>query len=223
MGPRGLRYNESTDDLIKAYGMLGHGRPEAPVGSFEAVGLDDKACFDRLNRYAPYGLTTGRTLPDGSLERSDVDWSSVSWGRLQQRCRSENAGRFAPMQYQKRDADAMLHDELEFGPMISSKPLQAPPKKRTAVLIRTWDSYNYTENDLFNIRAIVTELALWSRAEYEVILFVNVKDKTLPIYTDREIHQQVLEASVPLELRDMAMLWNEDVLGTMYSKLGMSE
>lgn len=95
------------------------------------------------------------------------------------------------------------------------------PKKhsRTAVLIRTWEGYSYTDNDLHTIRALITELSLLSGGEYQLYLFVNVKDREADIYGNPQVYQDVLKRVVPRELRDIAVLWTERVCEDWYPKV----
>jgi hypothetical protein len=94
---------------------------------------------------------------------------------------------------------------------------------RSAVLIRTWDSYKYEENDLQAVRSLVSELSLQSRGQYEVFLFVHVKDNSLPIWTDQQVYDDMLRQSVPEEFQDMAVLWSEAQCAHMYPQTGTNE
>ncbi|KAK4888687.1 hypothetical protein LTR49_028833, partial [Elasticomyces elasticus] len=131
--------------------------PKPLFRSYNSVGLDDAVCFDRHSRYRPYGLG-GKSVPAAAAisenNQGEVDWSTVSWGSLQEQCLSENPG-------------PESHDAHQ-------------SHGRSAVLIRTWDTYQYQENDLQAIRSLVSELSLQSRGQYEVFLFVHVKDNSLP-------------------------------------------
>lgn len=66
--------------------------PEPLFGSHEELGLNDRVCYDRVNRLAPYGL---RSFKDGDNEGLDqvveTDWTNVKWDRAQQRCHEKNA------------------------------------------------------------------------------------------------------------------------------------
>ncbi|KAK6394279.1 hypothetical protein LTR81_026320 [Elasticomyces elasticus] len=94
---------------------------------------------------------------------------------------------------------------------------------RSAVLIRTWDTYQYQENDLQAIRPLVSELSLQSRGQYEVFLFVHVKDNSLPLWTDKNTYDDVLRTSVPREFQDMVVLWNEAKCFKEYPRVGTNE
>lgn len=176
--------------------------PDPLFGSYRAIGLDDNVCFDRHGRYGPYGLgseSSSATSLEIESSSHEIDWNKVSWGSLQRKCVLENWNESVPV-------------------AVSDKSL-----RRSAVLIRTWDSYDYEENDLQAIRSLVSELSLQSRGQYEVFLFVHVKDSSLPIWTDRQIYDDVLRQSVPEEFRDMAVLWNEAQCAHAYSQTGTNE
>lgn len=93
-------------------------------------------------------------------------------------------------------------------------------KPRTAILIRTWEGYEYKENDIQAIRALVTETSLLTGGEYQVFLFVNIKQREANIYDDERIYQDLLKRTVPKELRDIAILWTERVLEDWYPHVG---
>ncbi|EOD44549.1 hypothetical protein UCRNP2_8742 [Neofusicoccum parvum UCRNP2] len=103
------------------------------------------------------------------------------------------------------------------------KPKQARKLlPRTAVLIRTWHDFQYDDEDLFYLRAITTELAVNSGGEYEVHLLIHVKDNDLPIWSDEETYQRVLNESLPEEFRGMGTLWTERQMSLVYGGLAES-
>jgi hypothetical protein len=179
--------------------------PEPLLGSYRMHGLDDTVCFDRRGRYGPYGLGSNgssATTIETESNYDDLEWNNVSWGSLQKRCTSDNWNELKPAA-ENDESKGTLH--------------------RSAVLIRTWDSYEYKENDLQAIRSLVSELSLQSRGQYEVFLFVHVKNSSLPIWTDQQIYNDVLRRSVPQEFRDMAVLWNEAQCAQAYPLTGTNE
>lgn len=226
-GPRGLAYNQTVDDLPMAYMGKPAGYPDPDVGSWEALGLHENVCFDRDGRLGPFGLN-GDNSNEHDTTRSQVDWSQVRWGKLQDECMLRNKARYddstVPNRLpgkeevpQKRDtASTAGHKRQVSAPADAHRT----HKKRTAILIRTWDSYEYRENDLQAIRSLIAEVSLLSGGEYHVFLLVNVKDKKLPIYSDGEAYQKVLRDHVPEEFRDMAVLWTEQVCQEWYPKVG---
>ena len=224
MGPRGVRLNESAVDLVHAYPQTCKGIrckclehkshmltlspsdfPRPLFGSHQAISLDDTVCFDRHGRYGPYGSQGGsgaaRTLDVESIPY-ELDWNKVHWGSLQKKCITENWNI----------------------PLLAAEP--DTPKKalhRSAVLIRTWDTYEYEDDDLQAIRSLVSELSLQSQGQYEIFLFVHVKNNSLPIWSDQQVYDDVLRRSVPQEFRDMAVLWSEVQCARAYPLPGVNE
>lgn len=105
-------------------------------------------------------------------------------------------------------------------PPKSGKPKHlAGPEPRTALLLRTYTGKEYSENDKQVIRSLITELSLRTGGQYQVFLFVHVKDTAYAIWDDEETYQYVLQRSVPPEFRDIAVLWNDEATQTMYPKI----
>ena len=182
--------------------------PDFPVplfGSYEAIGLDHNVCFDRFARYGPYGVGSEYSAAssfESEVRPHEIDWNNVSWGALQRRCVAEN---------------------WDDATMIRASETPGEVSLRSAVLIRTWDSYKYEENDLQAVRSLVSELSLQSRGQYEVFLFVHVKDNSLSFWTDQQVHDDILRRSVPEEFRDMAVLWSEAQCAHAYPETGINE
>lgn len=102
----------------------------------------------------------------------------------------------------------------------SSKSKQIPGSEaRTAVLLRTYTGKSYSDNDQQVIRSLITELSLRTGGQYQVFLFVHVKDTAYAIWDDEGTYQYVLEKNVPPEFRDIAVLWNDEATQTMYPKI----
>ena len=221
-GARGQRLNESQDDVVRAWPVVPSGFPAASIGSAESVGLDSNLCFDRYNLYGPYGLGQEETESPAHWQRpkQTPKWHQVDWGRLQDQCLAENQDRFdkkAPQPVSSRHTTdpPRGHDEMP-PPTPSSSPRR---HSRTALLIRTWEGYAYTENDLETIRALVTELSLRSGGEYEVVLFINIKNKELDIFNDDQVYRDTVAANAPAEFRNITMLWSERVLENWYPSM----
>lgn len=92
-------------------------------------------------------------------------------------------------------------------------------KGQTAVVLRTWDNYNYTDVRRAWLRALIAETSLHSGGEYEVFLLINVKDDRIRLDQDSEVYEEVLRECVPEEFRDIALLYNQNVLKTWYPKV----
>ncbi|KAL2129966.1 hypothetical protein VTI74DRAFT_7055 [Chaetomium olivicolor] len=89
---------------------------------------------------------------------------------------------------------------------------------RTALLLRAFTGKTYTENDKMVIRSLITELNLRSGGEFEVFLFVHVRDNEQDIWTEAG-YEKALEEHVPEEFRTIAILWNEVAVDHKYPRL----
>lgn len=226
-GPRGLDMHESIQDLALGWRHSAPNFPEAAVGSASVVGLNEDVCFDVYNRYGAYGFAQGDTRGHNSWTRPDdyPDWKTTRWGQLQDACLERNKRRYSsdartpmnivPTKVLPGDADSF--DEEANEARFATKPKF---HHRTALLIRTWEGYTYTDNDLQAIRSLVSELSLLTGGEYQVFLFVNVKQHDADIYNDPQVYNDILRQVVPQELRDISLLWTEKVCEEWYPKVG---
>ncbi|KAK0346686.1 hypothetical protein LTR02_014003 [Friedmanniomyces endolithicus] len=221
-GARGRLLNDSLEDIATAWSLIPHGYPAATLGDASAVNADASHCFDRYNRFGPYGYGQGERGDVEGWQRPVVkpDWSSVRWDQLQEQCLELNRERYAPNARQptllRPDADFSV--EAKRGqPSKRETPAYHP---RTAVLIRTWQGYEYAENDLQTIRAMMTELALISGGEYQVFLLVAVGDHGVNVTSNSQVYADILSESVPREFRSIAVLWDEELLQSLYPDVG---
>ncbi|KAK8052759.1 hypothetical protein PG996_012060 [Apiospora saccharicola] len=100
---------------------------------------------------------------------------------------------------------------------------KAAKEQRTALLIRTYTGKTYSDNDKHILRSLISELSLRTGGQYQVFLLVQVKDNDLPIWEKYEAYRQVVLNSVPLEFADMTILWDDQVVRSMYPKLGAEQ
>jgi hypothetical protein len=175
-----------------------------------------------------------------------ADYRKVDWGAAQGRCFDANAGRFSSASPYSIKGVATSE---EIGQVEEAMPETEPPKidtnittvhntsasiagrdaspkkklHRTAVVVRTWDTYAYGEDDILYLRALIAELSLGSAGEYDVHLLVQVKDETVPIWADDDAYQEHLQKSVPEEFWGMATLWSESQMLMIYKSLSKDE
>lgn len=200
---------------LQSYQGIPRGFPDSVIGFKNLTRLGDGACFDRYGKYGPYGYGYGQSLggigagQEGDLEGADkvwndkeeVDYSTVRWADAQRQCIH---ARFKERQVSDVD-DA----------------LRAPttPGVRTAVLIRTDTHHNYGAEDILNLRSVISELSLASGGRYEIHFLIRVLDESLPIWSDEETYQKVLEMSLPAEFHGMGTLWSEKQMSLIYNGL----
>jgi Protein of unknown function (DUF3405). len=218
---------------IYAYPGVVQGQPRHIIGSYEVLGFRDDVCFDRFGRFGPYGL--GYTIEEGGFgagldtenEGSEVVWestgkidySAVDWGDAQTRCHQANQHRF--------------HDAIEHGehlPSFSNEPSDLPRSPRpsssqlteretlprTAIVIRAYTGYLWTAHAVLNVRAMISEAALSSGAEYSVHILLHVRDDHEPIWADPDTVQEILDRFVPPEFHDICTLWSEAQMRVIY-------
>ncbi|KAH7035327.1 uncharacterized protein B0I36DRAFT_318112 [Microdochium trichocladiopsis] len=173
-----------------------------------------------------------------------VEWQDMNWAETQRRCYNANAARFKDMPAVHQDPHGFyIHEKpAAFPPKnilaeTSSTKLDTsgpgardtsstPPESsqgavqkqsRTAVVIRCWDEFLWREEDVMNLRSLITEMSLASGGRYDVHLLVQVKnDAKFPVWADAEIYKERIEASIPAEFRGMVTLWTETQMLALY-------
>lgn len=224
---------------VRMYEAVPKGFPDNAMGSPELLGLRNDICYDRFGRLGPYGL--GYSLNKGGSgamlegdrdgaddvwsEYPEVDFRSVKWADVQERCFEANTHRFNVSKKTPTSNDAAATDSVSpyLGPQggdKSSEPGSGSLKlPRNVVVIRTWTDYPYTIEDIMYLRSIISELSILSGGEYTVHFLIQVKDENLPIFSDEETKDRVLRDSLPEEFRGMGTLWNEKQMLLMYGGL----
>ncbi|KAI0164816.1 hypothetical protein GGR57DRAFT_213087 [Xylariaceae sp. FL1272] len=88
---------------------------------------------------------------------------------------------------------------------------------RTAVVVRCWDEYIWREEDIMNLRSLITELSLASGGRYDVHLLVQVKNEAAhPIWADSNVYKNRINETLPPEFQGIATLWTETQMLAMY-------
>ncbi|KAI1639034.1 hypothetical protein F4809DRAFT_186378 [Biscogniauxia mediterranea] len=234
-GPSG----EEVDDLLVFKGVPKN-FPAPGIGSYSVLNMDGDLCFERETRFGPYGFQNANDTSEPAME-----WNKVRWGRLQDECVKKNKARYdmhgKSNPYlglvEKRDLDTQSNP-VDTRHSLRRRPAEpnsgrgvlektgfrkakatTVTEARSALLLRTYTGKEYNENDKQVIRSLVTELSLRTGGQYQVFLFVHVKDTSYAIWDDESVYQAVLEQAVPPEFRDMAILWNDEATQGMYTKL----
>ncbi|KAG9539863.1 hypothetical protein KCV01_g26155, partial [Aureobasidium melanogenum] len=168
---------KSSVPQLLAYPGLPKGFPDPIMGSYEIFGMNGDVCFDRYGRLGPYGLGYSKRWGgsgagmEGHREGADqvwggkteIDYREVSWAQAQQKCAQKNKNRFKPVPKARNH----FFTDMPVGGPEDDKPKreEKQDKKllpRQAVVIRTWHDYQYDDEDMFYLRALVNELSLQS-------------------------------------------------------------
>lgn len=193
---------------VFAYPGLPQNMSEASFGSYETLGLEEKMCFDRFGRFAPYGY--GVPIEDGGLGPGNlsekagservfyqmgkiIDYKNVDWGTAQDRCYSKNKARF----------------EDSADPKIQRV-------KRHAYVLRVWEGFYFNEHNMYTLRAMINELSLKSGGEYDVHFLLHIKNNSIPIWADQEVYAQTVRDNMPQEFWNMTTLWSEAQMTNYY-------
>jgi len=192
--------------------------PEPLAGYFEALALN-KTWFSSESRYGPYGYVES----EATNSRRPVDWSKIDWALLQDDCLARNKHRFRPTTnltiLPKLEKNNSWKSRLGFthlnSPVRDSRHLTG----RTAIVLRTWDCYEYKEEDLYNLRSLIVETTLSSGGEYAIFLLVHVRDPERNIFGSEANYAAALDELLPPELRPMAVLFDNSLLESWYPKI----
>ncbi|KAI1295782.1 hypothetical protein F5Y03DRAFT_300566 [Xylaria venustula] len=170
------------------------------VGDTNVLGGARK-CFRASTRLEQYRSSNGR------------DWSDINWGRLQSQCISTSNELLSHEEEMQRIWRQPPSQEGERNSTARSEP-------DTAIVLRTWDDYQYTENRLAWLRALIAEASLQRTHRYRVFLLVNIKDPDVHLEENADDYERLLQKCVPKEFRHMAFLFNERTLKAWYPLIG---
>jgi uncharacterized protein DUF3405 len=205
---------------LRVYSGVPSGLPNPVIGSYDALGIRDDICFERFGKLGPYGFGYDKKSGgsgagmEGDREGTDAVWSdsgkvdfrSVNWAEAQERCLSANQHLF-------QNVPSQIPSNFTF----TKRDTVLLSKK--AVIIRTWNDYNYDDEDIFFLRSLISELSLKTGGEYTVHFLVHVKNHNVPIWADEFIYNEVLKQSLPSEFQGLGSLWSEQQMGMIYNNL----
>lgn len=194
----GWRQSVSSNSAANGSSML-----PLRLGLAEVMnGHTSRGCVDATGRLGPFGHSAGRQ------HHQARPWTTLRWGSLQSVCaqaKIQASVRHSFARPRLQRVIAGLHERLNdssFDDQITG---------RTAVVVRTWDKYTYSSNQVAWLRAMTTELALDTSGRYQVFLLVDIHDDSVDL-RDEDAYAKALRQSVPEAFQDMAMLFNKDLL-----------
>ena len=217
--------------------------PVAMFGSYNTTGLGSDFCLDRHARYDPYGYDEGDLESNGGKPKanraSKVKWDQVDWGYLQGDCLLRNQYRYEPLQFVNRTTTFWTPREEDIQAIDSTlvlpddEPQQSKSyrlwkssqkfKQRTAIVLRTGESHEWTIDTIQYVRSMIVELSLHSGSEYEVIIMVESSDTNTKMFSNDASYQQILKKIVPDEFKNITILFNRQLLEEWYPKVGQHE
>jgi len=221
--------------------------PSPGFGSYDALGIADNMCFERETRLGQYGLLPVTYEGGNKIDWGGVNWGVLQHqcrGRNHARFRSEDPPNLYTQMADEDTGDERSEVEHAVVDLAASRPeltvnkrgarfhlgdtasaadhpKNVTPKdseQRTALLLRSYTGKVYNDNDKQVIRSLITELSLQTGGEYEVFLFLHVKDDT-DIWASEEAYRHVIETQVPKEFWDITVLWNTEKVKRAYPKL----
>ena len=190
---------------VYAYPGVPQHMSEPQFGSYDLIGIEEKMCFDRFGRFGPYGygvpISQGGFGPGNKSEKvgaekvfdkigAPIDYTKVDWGAAQEECFERNKARFAAGKTER--------------------------VKRHAYVMRIWGGFYFNEHNMYTLRAMVNELSLKSGGEYDVHFLLHVKDNSIPIWANQEVHDQFIRENMPREFWNMTTLWSELTMVNYY-------
>lgn len=94
---------------------------------------------------------------------------------------------------------------------------EAGKRGRTAIVFRVWDEFVWREEDIMNLRSMISEVSLASGGMYDVHLLVEVKDDAKhAIWADEATYLQRIRESVPQEFWGISTLWTVTQMLSVY-------
>ncbi|KAI3318446.1 hypothetical protein HD806DRAFT_540296 [Xylariaceae sp. AK1471] len=169
------------------------------IGHTSVLG-NPRKCIPANTRLGQYRSSTSR------------NWTEVKWGRVQSHCASER--------HELSPYENHVHQRWRLHPNVSNEEnISGNGEGKIAVVLRTWDDYEYTDNRLAWLRALIAEVSLQRNDKYRVFFLVNVKDPEVRLEEDGTAYDEVMHKCVPREFRDMALLFNERTLKAWYPQI----
>lgn len=151
----------------------------------------------------------------------EIKWESVNWGGLQDTCFKMNKKRFELQDHgwgYRGKALGFLSQLDRAHHFLKGDDQTEGQAKRTAVLIQVSNKTKYHPSDIYNIRALINELAFYTGGQYQVYLLAQADeaDTSDEIWTDATLYHDAVKKSVPAELVSITHLYTERLLRSWY-------
>ncbi|PQE19195.1 major facilitator superfamily transporter protein [Rutstroemia sp. NJR-2017a BBW] len=175
--------------------------------------LQDRCLKLNLGRYV---ASNG---PQSTSEKIQIQThnSSFPWNNSHNR-EPKKPRQFSSPVTNREETQAKDEDITLRKPDRNTSPIRKT-KSRTAVIIRAYSGKKWNENDKQNIRSLITELSLGSGGEYQVFLFVHIKNRSNLIWEDYSNYYDAIQENVPKEFQDITVLWNDQSVQELYPSI----
>lgn len=158
------------------------------------------------DRYVPYGMSGSCTA-----------WDAVDWAQVQNHCLLDNlhsSVSLVSVPLLSSSRMLSLPSAKDGDRWLRGRRVKPRPKlttSRTAIILRGWDTLEFTEQDLWSVRSLISETSLATGGRYTVIYLVDVQNSN-DILRNNTKYEETL-SKIPAELRNMTVLF--DQLGTL--------
>ncbi|KAK5135837.1 hypothetical protein LTR08_004485 [Meristemomyces frigidus] len=122
--------------------------------------------------------------------------------------------------WQRDDVDFARLQRQRAASNPESNAARDQQRSRTAVVLRAWDGFEWTDDDIRNARALVVELALFSAGKYELFILLHVRDASDALPKLNENLEDVKLRFVPPAFVNMTELWTYADVEAAYPEVG---
>ncbi|WFD36176.1 hypothetical protein MCUN1_003053 [Malassezia cuniculi] len=152
------------------------------------------------------------------------DWRALMDSCYEQRVAERGAANDSAAQTTTIMSQSVKSNTSEWVHRLSADPMKLyhPPadRKRTALVLRSYQGFAWSEDMILNVRALISELSLNNPGTpWDIRILVEVKDHSLSVFTSEWDRYRVLMTSVPREFWGLVDLWSERELEVLYAGL----
>ncbi|EWY94081.1 hypothetical protein FOYG_06973 [Fusarium oxysporum NRRL 32931] len=230
------RFKELPSKIQTPHGFFAHEpKPKPlPTSTLERRGAkEDKPEADKETAVSQVETSKPKITQQFKSEASQVAYSKVDDSKTEpteasvsqsseskpQELKAEESQSGKPHETESKDSkeDEKNQEEKPGNSNNASPKAAGSGVPRTAVVVRCWDEYNWREDDIANLRSLITELAVTSGGRYDIHLLVQVKNEAAhPVWADERIYHERIEEAIPEEFRGLVTLWSETQMLALY-------
>ncbi|TKY88813.1 hypothetical protein EX895_002054 [Sporisorium graminicola] len=197
----------------------------APIGSSREVGSNQHICFHYASRFEPYlAEAWGNTYMDKTQVRLGLQDKAVITNDLL--WYANLLAEHDPLQYPHVDwsklspSQSCTANQNGIRPNVTRKA--EGTKSRTAIVLRLYQHFKWTQDAVLHLRALVWELRTADLPfNVDVHLLLEVKDAASHVAMfSASGRKTILRGSVPIEFWPMVSLWSEKEMTLRYPLYG---